>query len=507
MRRVPAIVSVLALSAGALACGGQSDHPPTGASPASDDASSPTVDGSTVVSVPPGEDSGAVVTPDDDAGIILSIDGSTSFEDAPPPPTDGSASQDSSTSDDSGTHAEDSGAHTLDSGADAGVADAGTDAALTCTATGYHLCVSDAGSVCADDNSPETCGTSCSPCPMPANGVSSCNAGTCAYSCDNGYVTCSTGCCSCGDTQNDPNNCGACGHVCTGGESCNSGICGAVVVASGQANAYAIAADDENVYWTTTGVSASILQAPVGGGGATVLVTSANAYPASLAVSLGQVYWADAEGDTINRVPVGGGTNVPIAGGLNEPMTVLISGSEIYVALAPYGATGGIGYVPLGGGSLTSLATGQQLSNPPSIAVGSTVYWTTETDVMTYGATGATPFVTDTYPYAVATDGANVYWASGLSNGAILQRSAAGGATITLATNQYYPNAIAVDATNVYWTTGQGGAGTVMSAPIGGAGTPVTIASNQSYPAAMALNSTHIFWVNFGDGSIVSAPK
>jgi hypothetical protein len=100
-----------------------------------------------------------------------------------------------------------------------------------------------------------------------------------------------------------------------------------------------------------------------------------------------------------------------------------------------------------------------------------------------------------------------VYWTSGLSNGAVLQQSVSGGTVLTLATNQYYPNTILVDATNVYWTTGQGGAGTVMSARIGGANTPVMIAANQAYPAGLAMNATHLFWVNFGDGAIVGAPK
>ncbi|MGO8994637.1 MAG: hypothetical protein ACLQVI_15080 [Polyangiaceae bacterium] len=507
MSRVHAIVIALTFGASVstTSCGGHSDNPPGGAGEqgtGADDSGEPSDDGGGIV-VTPAE--GGVWVQGEDGGLVFVSDSGTATTDSSlPPPVDASVPTDSGGTD-SGNASD--AAELQDSSVipDAGPPDTGP----TCTAPGYHLCESDAGSVCADDTSTETCGTSCSPCPTPANGVASCGNGACSYSCDNGYVVCSTGCCSCGDTQTDPDNCGYCGHVCPGVESCTNGVCGGVVVASDQANAFAIAADEENVYWTTTGASASILQAPVGGGGATVLLTSANAYPASLASFSGGIYWSDEAGGTINRVPIGGGTNVPLASGLDEPAALVISGGQIYFALAPYEGTGSIEDVALGGGTPAALASGQTMSDPPSVAVSgsSTVYWTTSTDVMSYSGAGAQTFAANQYPYAVATDGTNVYWTSGLSNGAVMQQSTTGGSPIAIATNQYYPNTIAIDASNVYWTTGQGGAGTVMSAPIGGGGTPVTIAANQSYPFALAINSTHLFWVNFGDGSIVSAPK
>ena len=109
-----------------------------------------------------------------------------------------------------------------------------------------------------------------------------------------------------------------------------------------------------------------------------------------------------------------------------------------------------------GGGTPAALASGQTMSDPPSVAVSgsSTVYWTTSTDVMSYSGAGAQTFAANQYPYAVATDGTNVYWTSGLSNGAVMQQSTTGGSPIAIATNQYYPNTIAIDASNVYWTTG-----------------------------------------------------
>lgn len=409
--------------------------------------------------------------------------------------SDGGAGRDASTTDSSG-------------GSDSGTRpDSSTWIDSGGCQTGFHVC----SGTCVDDTAPATCGGSCTPCPAPANGVASCNGVSCSVSCDPGYLSCSTGCCSCGDVQTDPDNCGYCGHSC-GGEACVAGVCGSTVIATNQANAYAIAADDVNVYWTTTGTDSSVVQAPVGGGGATVLYSSANDFPAALAVVSGQVYFTDEiQPGSVSRVPVGGGASVPVASDLDYPGALIASGGTLYFTENDFTSqTGGsIASSAVGGGAVSTIVSGQEYGQNPSIAVaGGNVFWTTYADVLTQPLGGGTPttIASQTYAYAVAADATNVYWGSGLSGGVVLQQAIHGSSPITLASGQYYPNSIAVDATSVYWTTGQGATGTVMKIAIGG-GTPVTLATNQDVPQGLALNSTRVFWVNYGDGSIKSVPK
>ncbi|HEY5243355.1 MAG TPA: hypothetical protein VIJ22_17865, partial [Polyangiaceae bacterium] len=444
-----------------------------------------------------------------DGGAPPAVDaGASSHADAGAvPPDGGTIAHDAGSASDGGI------SHGLDSGStfpESGAGDTGTvgvDAGDGCGA-GSHDC----GGTCLDDTSPASCGTSCTPCAAPANSVSACTVGgACSYTCETGYSVCGTGCCTCGDTQTDPNNCGYCGHSC-GGESCAGGVCGSVVVATAQANAYAIAADDVNVYWTTNGTSGAILQAPVGGGGAKVIVSGSGDAPAGIAIDANNVYWAnEVEGGGIESIPIGGGTPKVIASNLSVPVALTVVGSTIYFTLDSFQSmTGGaVLSVDVSGGVPVTLATNQTLSQTSSIAVGGgTVFWTGYSDLLSSPVASPSPtsFAPQVYPYAVAADAKNVYWTSGLSSGAVMQEPLGGGPPITLASAQYYPNAIAVDASNVYWTSGQGGAGTVMKVPIGG-GAAVALATGQAYPAGIALNSTTVFWVNFGDGTIRSVPK
>jgi hypothetical protein len=254
------------------------------------------------------------------------------------------------------------------------------------------------------------------------------------------------------------------------------------------------------------------VQAPVAGGGATILVNSQNDYPAALAVVSGQVYWTDQiQSGSVSRVPIGGGMSIPIASNLSYPSALAASGGSLFFTTQSFTSMNGgaVQSVPVGGGTPKTIANSQMMGQTSSIAVGAgNVYWTTYADVMVAPAGGgaATQFATQQYSSAVAADSKYVYWTSSLQGGLVLQQSAKGGNVVTLASNQYYPNAIVVDATDVYWTTGQGGAGTVMKVAIGG-GTPITLASSQPYPSGMALNSTTLFWVDFGDGTIRAVPK
>jgi hypothetical protein len=470
-------------------------------------------DGPEVDGVSPGDDTGT--TSHGDSGIVIGDTGVGPGLDASRPidasrpdtgaPTDSSTGLPDSSRPDTGT---------LDSSLpDTGVHDsAGPDVVgppdvLSC-AVGFHVCSGE----CVDDTAPATCGTSCTPCPAPANGVASCDGTSCAVTCDPGFVTCSTGCCSCGNVQTDPNNCGYCGHSC-GAEACVDGVCGSTVVATDQANAFAIAADDVNVYWSTTGNASSVVQQPIAGGGETILWSSPNDYPASLALLDGQVYFTDEIfPGSVSRVPIGGGALIPVAPNLNYPGALCVNGSTLYFTSYDAMGNGLVLSVPASGGSSQTLASNQEFfTQTPSIATGgSNVFWTSYNG-LEYTPLGGGSIKTiatppPNLPNVVVADATRVYWGAGTNGGVVLQQTVGGTTAITIATDQYYPDAIAVDSTSIYWTTGAGGAGTVMKSPIGG-GTPVTLAVNQAYPAGIALNSTTVFWVNFGDGSIHSVPK
>ena len=68
--------------------------------------------------------------------------------------------------------------------------------------------------------------------------------------CGSNGTCCATTCtATSGCLQDDPTNCGACGHDCQGGQ-CSNGKCQPVVIARAASNPTAIAVSDSNVFWT-----------------------------------------------------------------------------------------------------------------------------------------------------------------------------------------------------------------------------------------------------------------
>jgi hypothetical protein len=87
--------------------------------------------------------------------------------------------------------------------------------------TGYHAC----GEECRDDNSVESCGSRCFPCPETFHGTPICENQDCTFLCDSGYHACPNGCLddtsiySCGD------RCDPCLEPVHGQASCDQGLC------------------------------------------------------------------------------------------------------------------------------------------------------------------------------------------------------------------------------------------------------------------------------------------
>jgi hypothetical protein len=101
-----------------------------------------------------------------------------------------------------------------------------------------------------------------------------------------------------------------------------------------------------------------------------------------------------------------------------------------------------------------------------------------------------------------------VYWTNN-SGGTVMKCAVGGcgGAPTLLANNQLQPYAIATDGINVYWTTG---VGNIMRCPVGGCGNaPVIIAHAQGNIGGVAVDATSVYWTNAGPpGSVMKlTPK
>lgn len=100
--------------------------------------------------------------------------------------------------------------------------DAGADVAPPRCGQGEHACQN----VCVRESF-NSCGPSCQTCTTPPHAWPECERGACSFSCMIGYSDCdgraNNGCET--DSDNDVQNCGACGHRCSPGERCVRGSC------------------------------------------------------------------------------------------------------------------------------------------------------------------------------------------------------------------------------------------------------------------------------------------
>jgi hypothetical protein len=93
-----------------------------------------------------------------------------------------------------------------------------------------------------------------------------------------------------------------------------------------------------------------------------------------VAVDSTDVYWVDDINGTVNKVPIGGGTVTTLAGGPGgEPWSVAVDGTHVYWVncgchIDEPNAPGTVNEVPLGGGSKTTLAGDE--GEPDSVAIG-----------------------------------------------------------------------------------------------------------------------------------------
>lgn len=245
--------------------------------------------------------------------------------------------------------------------------------------------------------------------------------------CDPGFLDCGSGMCDV-DADNDAANCGACGHDCLGGE-CSDGACEPVSLIF-NSEISAIAADEENVYYSTSSGSSSGSAAwipQVAGGSSTSLVEEFGSSSRFVRIDNTHVYVeGGSNGSTgyIARVAKTGGAWL----NLYEPEDVSFPGGPDDLTLSPARAIWSTAVV-LGG-------SGEYIRGIAKDGQGS-----------------STPYLSNS-PDFVATMGANsnfLFFYQGQTAQELRRRSHGIGGVTSVLSAVTSANAIAVDNDGVYF--------------------------------------------------------
>jgi hypothetical protein len=142
--------------------------------------------------------------------------------------------------------------------------------------------------------------------------------------------------------------------------------------------AFAVAVDDTNVYWTVTGPGVgSVMMQPKTGGTARVIASGLN-FPSDIAVDSANVYWTNNGGGTVMMAPIAGGPPATVASGQSFPFGIAVDSENIYWTNNGTPSGGTVMKVPITGGTPVVIASGQNF--PMGITLDQTnVYWTNNT--------------------------------------------------------------------------------------------------------------------------------
>jgi hypothetical protein len=301
------------------------------------------------------------------------------------------------------------------------------------------------------------------------------------------------------------------------------------VIATGVRKVFSIAVDDTAVYWAedvdsarakaTDPKTGKITKLLLAGGSPIDLAVGEDA-PVTIALSGTDIYWGTT--GVLQTVP-GGVYKAPVAGGARTTVVsatagidqILIAGGQLYWAVQDFNVvsgTGGIWTGNLDGSSASLLMSNASLFQTFAV-VGGDVYMNSAGLLKRSGSAESSMFANGNFGLTTATDGTSLYF---VSFGGALEKSPVplvNGGTVAVIdpapsgrTVAYY-STMAVDGTNVYWTSCTTATPTSCNlyreATSGGGAT--VLGTQPGTQGCVAVSATHVYWGV--DGAILRFPK
>jgi hypothetical protein len=278
--------------------------------------------------------------------------------------------------------------------------------------------------------------------------------------------------------------------------------------------------DDTSLYYVdlatqgdvaTTGTVTSI---PLAGGTPTTLAVSPS-WVEPLALGGGILFTF--QGYDLVSLPAGGGALTTIATMVPNVAQIIVAGGFVFWTVSATLGSDGAGdtpgqlmSMPVGGGTPSLL---HEFDSLGLTAGASSLYWVEDVGVMGMPLSGGpvTTLVSGQQDgvSAFALDDSYFYWSvygSSIDTQDLHQVPIAGGADKVIASASSF-SSIASDAKSVYWTNDKDG--TVVGMPVGG-GAATTLASGRASPGGLVLDSGCLYWEETpyqAPGQIVSMRK
>jgi hypothetical protein len=220
---------------------------------------------------------------------------------------------------------------------------------------------------------------------------------------------------------------------------------------SSQGQVVGVCFDSTNVYWSTYGASGKIKKAPLGISGSIIELATSQNNPVGICCDDTYVYFAANGEGKIKRVPIAGGSVTDLATGETGAYGLTLVGSTLYWTIPT-----GVRSMDKGGGAVSDEVTGE--SSCSYITGDATkLYWASSSNirVTTIGSGTATTLVSPgTGTRGLAVDNQFLYWVD-YSNNNLKAMNKNGGAIGTVVSSLSGPVALAVSGQVFYmgeWT-------------------------------------------------------